>query len=288
MKKRPLTMVVTGIMTAAMSMTAFAGTWQQDTTGWKYQNDDGSYQQNGWYQDTDGKYYYFNQDGYMLANTTTPDGYTVDSSGAWVTGNTTASNTGLHSVNYDPAHPLSCVIDKWDLRIADDSNSLNFDFIHSRNIHALLTGQMQYYIPWTASVEYGRSEEKATRLNTEEQAIYQWFCNWLNGFDFENMSEMERASEIKKTLSQSVYDTSQDTSDRDDIYTVLINKTGVCAEYAMTNAALSRSVGLKHSLNGTGNHAVFYVQVDGIWYFGENNYLNLDTPTPDNVYAIYN
>lgn len=26
-----------------------------------------------------------------------------------------------------------------------------------------------------------------------ENALYQWFCNWLNGMDFENMSEMQRA-----------------------------------------------------------------------------------------------
>ena len=36
------------------------------------------------------------------------------------------------------------------------------------------------------------------------QAIYQWFCKWLNGMDFENMSEMDKAREIQKVLSQGV------------------------------------------------------------------------------------
>lgn len=42
----------------------------------------------GW-QQIDGRWYYFNEksDGFcgtMLSNTTTPDGYTVDGSGAWI------------------------------------------------------------------------------------------------------------------------------------------------------------------------------------------------------------
>lgn len=57
--------------------------WQQDRTGWWYQNADGSYPKSTW-QLINGKYYYFNERGYMLSNTTTPDGYKVDSSGAWI------------------------------------------------------------------------------------------------------------------------------------------------------------------------------------------------------------
>lgn len=69
-------------MASSMSMTIYAGQWKQDTTGWWYQNDDGSYFNNGW-QWIDGKCYYFTSEGYCLINTTTPDGYTVDGSGAW-------------------------------------------------------------------------------------------------------------------------------------------------------------------------------------------------------------
>lgn len=57
--------------------------WKQDSTGWWYQNADGSYPKSVW-QQIDGKYYYFNDAGYMLADTTTPDGYQVDVNGVWV------------------------------------------------------------------------------------------------------------------------------------------------------------------------------------------------------------
>lgn len=66
-----------------MSVTAFAGGWQRDARGWWYQHNNGSYTTNGWEQ-INGKYYYFDGAGYMLANTTTPDGYYVNADGAWV------------------------------------------------------------------------------------------------------------------------------------------------------------------------------------------------------------
>lgn len=82
-KKQLATLGLAVILASSMSMTSFAGQWQQDTTGWWYQNDDGSYFNGGW-QWIEGKCYYFTPEGYCLINTTTPDGYTVDGSGAWI------------------------------------------------------------------------------------------------------------------------------------------------------------------------------------------------------------
>lgn len=64
-------------------MVSYAGEWRQDSVGWHYINDDGSYK-TGWYQDVDCKWYYFDDTGYMLTNTMTPDGYAVDASGVWI------------------------------------------------------------------------------------------------------------------------------------------------------------------------------------------------------------
>lgn len=86
MMKRNITLtMLTVAFTLSATVPAFAGQWQQNTTGWWYQNDDGGYPSNSW-QWIDGKCYYFDANGYMLANTTTPDGYTVDASGAWIVG----------------------------------------------------------------------------------------------------------------------------------------------------------------------------------------------------------
>lgn len=69
-----------------LPMISYAGEWQQDATGWRYQNDNGAYQ-TGWYQDVDGNWYYFDKNStYMLSDTTTPDGYKVSIDGKWVEG----------------------------------------------------------------------------------------------------------------------------------------------------------------------------------------------------------
>jgi hypothetical protein len=68
---------------AAETKTIIVG-WQQDDHGWKYLDEQGEPQPEGWFTDTDGSQYYFDADGYMLADTVTPDGYYVNASGAYV------------------------------------------------------------------------------------------------------------------------------------------------------------------------------------------------------------
>lgn len=61
------------------------GTWKSDDKGWWIGFADGSYLKDQWYLSPDsGLWYYMGADGYMLTNTTTPDGYTVNGDGVWV------------------------------------------------------------------------------------------------------------------------------------------------------------------------------------------------------------
>lgn len=83
MKKVKLFFAVS-VASAVLSMTSFAGEWKQDASGWWYQNDDGSYPTNTW-KEINGKQYYFDNNGYILTNTSTPDGQKVDASGALIT-----------------------------------------------------------------------------------------------------------------------------------------------------------------------------------------------------------
>lgn len=71
--------------------------WQNDAVGWWWRNADGSYPMNAW-KEIDGKQYYFGSDGYMLSNTTTPDGYFVGADGAWIQ---PAVNEPVNSNNTD-------------------------------------------------------------------------------------------------------------------------------------------------------------------------------------------
>ena len=281
--KKAITIVIATATMASQAMTAMAAEWKQNEIGYWYQEDNGSYPTNSW-KWINGKCYYFDSNGYMLASTTTPDGYTVDATGAWtVNGAVQTQSTGQtsgtvhHNKNYDPAHPLKNKVDEWHLRLTPESNALNTNYITNPNVHAMLTGQMEYYVEPTG---YGVEEQKET-----EQALYNWFCNWLNGMDFENMSEMDRAKAIRDVLGSASYSlVSEDTYigqywlEKNDPYRVIILKKGRCAEFATTARSLAKSMGLKSAVYGSGEHAVYYIQVDGTTYTGSNQDLYLDFP----------
>ena len=77
-------------LTAAMSVSSFAGQWKLDDRGWWYQNDDGTYPAAEWKWidgnvDGTAECYYFYSDGYM-AYSNEIDGYHVNEAGQWVVG----------------------------------------------------------------------------------------------------------------------------------------------------------------------------------------------------------
>jgi hypothetical protein len=65
----------------AKDMSTNPESWRSDAIGWWYDNGDGTYPTNRWL-DIAGRSYYFGSDGYMLHDTTTPDGSSVGSDGA--------------------------------------------------------------------------------------------------------------------------------------------------------------------------------------------------------------
>ena len=59
--------------------------WKSNSKGWWVDKKSGGYLTNAWFQSpVSGLWYYMGADGYMLTNTTTPDGYKVNASGVWV------------------------------------------------------------------------------------------------------------------------------------------------------------------------------------------------------------
>ena len=101
--KKYLLLTTTVLACLLISFSSFAGEWKQNDVGYWYQNDDGSYPTNSWL-DIDGKQYYFDADGYMLSNTSTPDGYTVGSDGAWI--ETKAQSTSKTTETTDVVKPV--------------------------------------------------------------------------------------------------------------------------------------------------------------------------------------
>lgn len=93
MRKIFLTGVLAGLMILPMGITAFAAGWKKNEAGWWWEYDNGSWPAGGWqWLDGNGdgiaECYYFDGNGYLLANTTTPDGYVVNGDGAWIVSGT--------------------------------------------------------------------------------------------------------------------------------------------------------------------------------------------------------
>lgn len=83
---------------ALLSTPVLAGEWRANSTGFWYVNDDGSYPTNAWQWidgDGDGIYqcFAFDENGYLMLNQTTPDGYLVGAAGAWFDGVTPVTRT---------------------------------------------------------------------------------------------------------------------------------------------------------------------------------------------------
>ena len=88
MFKKIAGMLLGGFLSVSMCFTSFAA-WVSDGNGWWFDNGNGTWPASCWLwvdgnQDGQAECYYFQQNGYIMLNSTTPDGYIVDASGAWV------------------------------------------------------------------------------------------------------------------------------------------------------------------------------------------------------------
>lgn len=88
--KKQLAMIL-GIMVFSTS-NVYGGTWQmgagENAGRWWYDCQDGNYAKDGWHWidgngDGTEECYYFDSEGWLLTDTVTPDGYTVNGDGAW-------------------------------------------------------------------------------------------------------------------------------------------------------------------------------------------------------------
>ena len=87
MRKVILAVAIT-IFSCLMTVSAYAGNWVKNNTGWWYDNGNGTWPSSSWQWidgNSDGiaECYYFDGSGYCMLNTTTPDNYSVNNSGAW-------------------------------------------------------------------------------------------------------------------------------------------------------------------------------------------------------------
>lgn len=287
------------VMVMLATSTSFAGQWKQENAAWKYQNDNGSYV-TGWNW-IDGKSYYFDSNGKMLANTTTPDGYTVNADGAWVvngvvqTQNANASVT-TNASNYDPQYPLKGYIESWFVTspvtgtTAWKSDPDNFFYAVDRPGQYVLDLAIQNRDPLSLNCFGGRELAAIAKLanypGTGFESVDQEklglltieIRNFLNSFNWRNASDYEKAVRIAKRVTKADYLSEEGTQYS---YSCLVDGKANCSGYTNAVRLLAACVGLPTSGLGGGNHIYPALLVDGIW-------LAYEPTSKDNYFTIAN
>ncbi len=124
--------ILAAALCLALTVPAFAGVWQYDGKGWWYDNQDGTYEAHGWSwingnNDGVAECYYFDDNGYLLVNTVTPDGYTVNADGQWVEGGQVQTSAVDPDAGY--TYDASSRVYSWmnGVYLAQDGRTINLD-----------------------------------------------------------------------------------------------------------------------------------------------------------------
>lgn len=318
-------------LTAALSMlassTAFAGQWKQEGSTWKYQNDDGSYPTNTW-QWIDGngdgvsESYYFNENGYMLTNTVTPDNYTVNADGAWTVNGVvqTQGQSTTASQSYDEQYPLKGRVEKY---LGNENGFLcwywtgphvilegivpegmtGLSYVDQRAIEdrdpSYSTGLSQYGIDVLAKLS-GYPYKNSVSDKPEATALLHEVKAFMNSFDWRNASDLEKATRICERIHQASYDhdaaneaytTGWSESPSYGAYGCLVNGKAVCQGYTEAAHLLGFAVGVKSRELGDVGHTYPVFLVDGIWLGNEptmqNKYFTVEDVYRKNILGKY-
>lgn len=238
---------------------------------------------------------------------TTPSGVTIDYLGRVLDENgkirtATAEELGvtyeggkIRDVAYDANYPLKRVVDLYALNI----EALGGDWLKNESEwgahlvalnHHGLQGHNQFISNdgYIISQLTGQTDplNRVSAMSEEEKRqtdeVVATLKNWLNGFDFEHASEMDRAKKVKELIGQASYDydalEKKNSKLGEAYYNILIKKKGVCQDYAQMAHLASVLLGLKCAVTGSSqsNHVMYIIQVDGVPHGGDNGGLNLN------------
>ena len=236
-KKHKFMRVASLALAASLSfstMTAFAD-WKQEGNTWKYQNSEGKYATSTW-QWINGKSYCFDSNGNMYANTTTPDGYTVNADGAWTVNGVVQTKT--ETTNNNDQYPLAYLKDwfvfrsngtlttKWSrdylsVQYPELENTRNEKYGYVGTVDYQMKNAAEKHNILYASAAYTMAEPiyavarlagvqmpgyQAVENSAETLALEKEIRKFLNSFDWKNASDYEKAVHIARRVNQAEYD----------------------------------------------------------------------------------
>ena len=281
--KRFLEIALAATMVVGTSMTSFAAGWQQNGTGWWYGTnaDNSTWYSNGW-QWIDGKCYYFDGNGYMLSNTTTPDGYTVDASGAWViNGVVQTQGTGTET---NTIYPLAGMLEQLGLNDTGvegwsdmNDNMRNGPYLPSTGKYkytnygyaglyafaCALSGEQyhDYFFDRTDPIEVIANINNVSYA--EAQQMVGIVRDFLNSFDWKNADDMTKASKAAELVTSGA---SYGNAGAGYVSGILLDHSGGCNHFAATYHLLTRLMGMDSLHVVYVGHEINFVKINGTWY----------------------
>lgn len=210
-KKNMMTVLLSMVMAVAMGMTALAATtgWEKNELGWCYWTGDLNepFYKNGWHwvdgnKDGVGECYYFDQNGFILLSTVTPDGYTVNESGAWVVdgvvqtkqiqAETPAAATDAKDVDYDTESVVQGGYDEYGISLVAidmiestrEENAAKYTEVSSDNLGLTVTVEYVNGLCVTYPGK-GTADDKAVDSTTTEgkKAIFKYYNENITSTD---------------------------------------------------------------------------------------------------------
>lgn len=231
-------LTATALLSMLASSTVFAGQWKQEGSTWKYQNDDGSYVTNNW-QWIDGKSYCFDSNGNMYANTTTPDGYTVNGDGQWVVDEVVQTqNANNATATSSDEFPLKGKVEKYFCREVNNEGVVNLvprfngahfpcphcasqGFVCPEGVHgkayifqkaiedkdiSILYPEGGYNLAVLAILSGYNETNIPSKDKPETTELLNEVKEFMNSFDWRNASDLEKATRICNRIQQASYD----------------------------------------------------------------------------------
>lgn len=201
---------IAGVLSAAISFSAFAAEWKEDGTGYYWQEDDGSYPKNQWkWIDGNGdgisECYYFDGNGYMAASTFV-NGYQVNENGAWVQNGTvqTRKSWALVKNSNDPMEILKAVTEQnnavdaidmdffMNMQLGMDGQTLDMNMNGDMKVKNALSDQLQFIMNMDLSL-LGQS------MSTSAFYTDGWYYYDMDGQKYK--TQMDYSSAYQSALS---------------------------------------------------------------------------------------
>lgn len=289
--------VGTGLVYPTQKVQAGDNLWWENTSGGNeyilyYYGPRGDYKSAGY---TDKMY--MNAQVYPTFDSwTTPAGVTIDYLGRVLDDNgkiktATAEEIGasydggkIREVPYDSNYPLKRVVDLYALNIEATKDWLEkYTEINHHGLaghNQFITNYGYYIAQLTGQTDpFNRVNSMTDEEKKQADEVIAVLRNWLNSFDFEHATEPERLKKISELLIGSKYDDEVKNNPSlhtyDKFHQVLINKKGVCIDFADTGHLLATLLGLKCAVVGDAVHACWIVQTDGVPHMAENGAIDL-------------